>query len=245
MIDSGHPLGHPLIISVIRLKGKSLVMPKNSAQESFASAGEAHVGPYLPQARTAIANQACAEIIIPGHGFRRAEGGPYHVIIEVRRSHRELSLLEGQEAIMVPRRLPEGRERKRMGIHDSGVSLARCGEVRKQVRSEKSRGRSHRFERPQPAQDLVTIVTGHPYGSNLPRLLAAVEDWRATHIRAAVRQVDCPLGIIGKAGDELRTAADHFMRLAASAGHLPGHDHVAALAVRSAERITRERARRR
>src|SRR2546425_6606412 len=87
MIDSGHPLGHPVVVGVIRLKGKSLVMPKNSAQESFASAGEAHVGPYLPQARTAIANQACAEIIILGHGFRRAEGRPYHVIVEVRRPH--------------------------------------------------------------------------------------------------------------------------------------------------------------
>jgi hypothetical protein len=87
MIDSGHPLGHPVVVSVIRLKGKSVVLAKNSAQESFASAGEAHVGPYLPQGRIAIANQAYAEIIIPGHGLRRAEEGPHDVIIEVRRSH--------------------------------------------------------------------------------------------------------------------------------------------------------------
>src|SRR5947207_12556217 len=31
VIDLGHPLGHPVVVSVIRLKSKSLVMPKNSA----------------------------------------------------------------------------------------------------------------------------------------------------------------------------------------------------------------------
>jgi len=58
-----------------------------------AAAGEAHVGPYLPQGRIAIANQAYAEIIIPGHGLRRAEEGPHDVIIKVWRPHGELSLL--------------------------------------------------------------------------------------------------------------------------------------------------------
>src|ERR1700730_5666924 len=57
MIDSGHPLGHAVVVSVIRLKGKSMVLAKNSAQGLFASATEAHVGPNLPQGHIPVANQ--------------------------------------------------------------------------------------------------------------------------------------------------------------------------------------------
>src|SRR3979411_3102261 len=130
---------------------------------------------------------------------------------------------------MVPRSLPEGRECYGVRVNDSGVGLVRCGEMRIQVRSEKSRGRCHWFERPQPAQNLVTIVAGHPYGRDLPRPLAAVKHWGPTYIRTPVRQVDRALSIMGEVGDELRAAANHFIRLPASASHLPGHDDVAAL----------------
>ena len=114
---------------------------------------------------------------------------------------------------MMPWSLPEGRERKRMGVHDSGVSLARCSEVGKHIRSEEPLGRCHRFERTKPAQDLVTIVTGHPRRSNLPGCLAAIEDRRTTDVRTGVRQVNRSLGIIGKAREELRAAADHLVPL--------------------------------
>ena len=59
---------------------------------------------------------------------------------------------------MVPRRLPKRRERKRMSIHQPGVRLAGGGEVGVQVWSEQSVGGLHRFERPQPAEDLVTVL---------------------------------------------------------------------------------------
>src|SRR5713226_7363086 len=43
MIDSGHPLGHPVVVSVICLKGEIVVLAKNRAKEPFVSTGEAHV----------------------------------------------------------------------------------------------------------------------------------------------------------------------------------------------------------
>jgi hypothetical protein len=133
MIDLRYPLRHAVIVSIFRLKGKIMVLAENGAGKIFASAGEAHVGPNLPQGFRPIANQADSKVIISSHSLWRAEKGPHHVFIEEWRPHGELRLFQGQQAVMVPWGLPEGRKRKRMGVHDSGVSLLRCGEVRTQV----------------------------------------------------------------------------------------------------------------
>jgi hypothetical protein len=92
MINSSHPLGHPVIVCVICFKGKIIVIAKNGARELFASAREAHVSPNLSQIHIPVANQSNAEVIIPSHSFRRAVEGPHDIIIKVRRPHGELSL---------------------------------------------------------------------------------------------------------------------------------------------------------
>ena len=242
MIDLRQPLGHAMVVGVFGLKRESVATTKNSAGKLLAVACEPHVCPDLPQGEIAVGDQPNAEVVIPGHRLRRAEGGPNYIVIQEGRPHGELGLLQGQKAVMVPGRLPKGGKRKRMRVRDSAVGFASLGKVREQIRSKKSRSRRSGLEHPQPSKDLITIVAGHPDRSNLPRLLAPIEDRRTAHVSAAIREVHRSLGVIGKAGDKLLAATDHLMRLPASASHLPRHQHIATFTVRSPKGVTRERA---
>src|SRR5436853_6033489 len=97
---------------------------------------------------------------------------------------------------MMPGSLTKDRERQRVALNRSLVSIFCGGDFGKQFRTEQIAARRHRLERPHPTQHLSTIVSGHANGSNLSRALVYKKIRRMVDGHAAVGESNGPFRIV-------------------------------------------------
>ena len=103
-------------------------------------AAAATIGLDVQQVGVPLGNQPQARVV-GGHGrLRGAEDGADEVVVEVRRTQRELGLLQGEQAVVMPGRLPEDGKRQRMSLNDLGVGRGCLQDVGVQIGGEQARG---------------------------------------------------------------------------------------------------------
>ena len=127
-----------------------------------------------------------------------------------------------------------------MRIYDAIVRFVGGNYMRQQFWPEYLGSGHDGLERPESAKNLVSVVAGHSYGSNVARLLADVEWWGAAHIGATVRQVYGPFSELRKSRKKICTNLNHLVRLAACSSHPACNHNIAAVAIRSSKRVARQ-----
>src|SRR5262249_5270196 len=158
--------------------------------------------------------------------LRGAKDASDELVVQIRGSERQLRLLERADAMLVPGRLLEHGEGKRMRLEQASVRFFRPAKVRDEVLTKQSGQELHRPERPDPAEDLSSIVSSHPDRGNLPSTLVGVEVWGTAHVRATIAEIHGPLGVLRKAREEVLANPDDLVGLSALVGHTPCHDDV-------------------
>ena len=73
MVYPSHPLGHPGIVGVLRLKEKLKEAAGNSGGERSRASTKATIGPDSPEGRVAVGDQPKANVVVRKGRCRRAE----------------------------------------------------------------------------------------------------------------------------------------------------------------------------
>src|ERR1700683_5645956 len=134
MIDPGQPLRHSVVVGILGLKCELLKLLVNPACQTWLPA-KAAIGTNPLHGGTAIANETYADIVGRGDQLGRAKCRANEVIVEKRRAHRQLSLLQRQNPIVMPRRLSKRSKSGGMPLNESRISLASGSNLGKKTRT--------------------------------------------------------------------------------------------------------------
>ena len=103
MIDSRQPVGHTVVVGVFRLEGELEKSPAGRRNEASRVTADAAIAAQPGESWIAIADQAQAEVVVRSFlRVRRAVDRADEVVVEVGGPHRELGLLQGEDAMMIP-----------------------------------------------------------------------------------------------------------------------------------------------
>src|SRR5579864_4765760 len=101
MIDPCQPLRHPVVIGVFCLEGEFEQTVSHCCCKGTSIAADAAVGTDSSQRRIAVSDKLHADVV--GHcRLRRPKHGAHKIVVEKGRAHRELVLLKGEDAEVVP-----------------------------------------------------------------------------------------------------------------------------------------------
>src|SRR5437016_14221770 len=115
MIDPGHPLWHPVVVRIFCLECEFKKPSVCARKQTLRGSVEAAIRRNHPKSGVPVGNQSQAKVVTREDRFRSAKDYSNKVVIKVRGPLRELGLLQCEKAVLVPRCLPEGRKRNRMG----------------------------------------------------------------------------------------------------------------------------------
>src|SRR5580658_3130501 len=134
MVEPGKPLRHTVVVGVLGLKRELLKFLVNPACQTWLPA-KAAIRANPLHGGTAIANETYADIVVRGYQLGRAKCRANEVIVEERRPHRQLSLLQRQNPIVMPRRLSKRSKSGGMPLNESRISLASGSDLGKKTRT--------------------------------------------------------------------------------------------------------------
>src|ERR1700722_5506806 len=134
---------------------------------------------------------------------------------------------------MVPGRLPEYRERERMGLDRCAVRRFGLFDLRIEVRMEEPCGRRAGLECPHAAQHFTPVVSGHPGGSDLASPFVYKQIGRVRGVNASITQVNSALSVMGKCREKFLRNRDDLMGLTARFCYPAGDDDILAVAIGS------------
>src|SRR5579872_6229588 len=137
VIQSGHPLRHAVIVSVFRLE-QELEKPM---EQWVAAASDTDIGAEISQGRSSIPDEAQSSLLICGNRTRSSVNQLDNLVVEKRRAHSKLSLLQSQDAEVVPGRLAEGDKGNGVCLLAAVVRFLSSMEFRRHVRLEKAANR--------------------------------------------------------------------------------------------------------
>src|SRR5512146_3506456 len=89
VIHLGHPLGHAVVICILRFKSERVKAAHNGAKKRLVLPSNSHVCPYFPQGGISIGDQPKAKVIILDGDLRGSKAGANQIIIQKRRAQRE------------------------------------------------------------------------------------------------------------------------------------------------------------
>ncbi len=94
MIDLSHPLWHSVVVGVFGLEEKFKEPSVNARKQALRSSIEAAIGPNHAKRRVPVGDQSQANVVVCEGRLRCAEDGPNEIVVQIRGSQRELSLLK-------------------------------------------------------------------------------------------------------------------------------------------------------
>src|SRR5437867_1497355 len=147
MIDPGQPLGHTIVVRVLGLERELEETPGACREDASRASTDAPVRPDSPKSWTTFADQAEANIAARTGRPRRAKDRSDELVVEIRGSHGELSLLQRENSVVRPGGLPESGKRHWVLATKLSVACLRLLNVSEQLRTEQPGHRLHRFER--------------------------------------------------------------------------------------------------
>src|SRR5580704_26772 len=134
MVEPSQPLRHSVVVRVLSFEGELLKVPVSPAGKTWLPA-KAAIGANPLHGGAAIANEAYADVVVRGYRLGRAKRRANKVIVEKRGAHRQLSLLQRQNPIVMPRRLPKRSKSSGMPLNKSCISLASGSDLGKKTRT--------------------------------------------------------------------------------------------------------------
>src|SRR2546425_2164843 len=242
MIDSGQPLGHGVVVGVLRAERELQEPPRRRGRHP--PGADATIGAESRERRAAFGDQPATNVAARARWSWRAIDGADEVIVEVRRAYAELGLFQRHYTEMRPRRLPERGERERVRVADGGIRGFGGPNVAEEIRAEQTGCRRNRPERRHLAQELAAVRSHDLDRSDLTGSLTDIQIGRATQLNASVGQVHAALRVRGKLGKKLVADGDYLVRLPAAGGHLARDLDVLGIAPHAAEGVARQRVRR-
>ena len=114
VIHACQPLRHSIIVRVLCAEGKLLKTARHGSRPAPGAASQAAIGAEFQERRITISNQSrtvsvvLKNIALRNRGTGRAERGTDQIVVEKRRTRRELGLFQRQQTVLIPRRLLEG-----------------------------------------------------------------------------------------------------------------------------------------
>ena len=116
----------------------------------------------------------------------------------------------------MPRSLTEGCKRKRMACDQFRICLVRPTDVGQQTLIKQLTERLYGLEGAHPSQYLAAVITGHPHGRDLPRLLVDVKVCRIGYAGAPISQVYGPFRVAIESRKKFLPDPNDLMRLPTS-----------------------------
>ena len=112
VIDARHHLGHSVVVSVLGFESELKICAPYSCRPARQGPSNSAISPNLAEVWVPIRNEAKRHIIAQQGRLRRAVDSPHKLVVQERRTKRELALLQAEKAIMVPWRLAKHRKGK-------------------------------------------------------------------------------------------------------------------------------------
>src|SRR6267154_1217747 len=251
MVDLCDPLGHAIVVCIFRPERELEPASGDGAEHSPGGPSQAPVSSDLAQGSASIGYEPGAifavfkNVHLCKGRIRRAESRPDEVIIEVRRSQGNLSLLQSKKAVMVPGGLPESDKGKGVPLNNFGIGQVGRMDMGKKLRTKQAWRWFHGLEGPQLSKYLAAVVTRHPDRGDLSCPLVYVQIRRTADVSATIGKMNCSFRVVWETREKILLYRDHFERLAARPGYLPRQQDILTVAEHASERITGKRSRRR
>src|SRR5689334_6103347 len=91
MIDTGHPLGHSVVVGVLGFEGEFVQLMAELREQARAVEAYASIGGNTGKLRLTFGNQPHTDVLF-ARGLRCAKCSPDHVIVQEWRTRRDLRL---------------------------------------------------------------------------------------------------------------------------------------------------------
>src|SRR5208283_3738274 len=200
VVDLRNRLWHAIVVGVFCLESKLLPLPRRGRNYFICTAAQSPVRADPPQYRVSVLDQAQTKVNVGRVSFherwlRRAKRHFDDFVVEVRRTHCKLRLLECIQRIMMPGSLPECGKCHRMTLKCGLVRLPRSIYMLKKLGPEQANDWLAGLESGRPAQNFASVVAGHPHRSDLASLFAHEQVGSQAYICASVRHIHGPLRV--------------------------------------------------